>query len=132
MMQVHLGGLQNREIGVLAMYLSGQRRVPDSGDGAPPDEAGRLLYSEGNAARQLSACATCHGKNSDTTRHSSDATAAMAIPRLTGQHGAYIEEQLYRFVDGTRQPGQSPNHPVANQLDDEDIRALTRYLSRVE
>ena len=126
MMQVHLGNLQDRDLAVLARYLGGLRRIPDADNGSPPDETGRLLYVEGIAARNLPACASCHGHGAH-----GDPRAA-PLPRLTGQHATYLESQLDRFLAGARLPGQAPSHPTANRLDDDEIGAVSRYLSRVE
>jgi len=129
MMQVFLAGMEDREIAVLALHFNAQRRTPDSGDADLADEAGRLLYSVGNTARNLPACIACHDKAAEKTGHSSN---AMAVPRLTGQHAAYLEDQLLRFVNGTRLPGQTPKHPVANRLDASEISSVSRYMSRIE
>lgn len=129
MMQVYLAGLDNNEIATLALHLSSQRRLPDTGNDQAPEADGRLLYSEGNAARGLPACATCHGSAAGRTSH---LTNENAIPRLTGQHAAYLEDQLLRFLKGTRLPGQTENHPVANRLESAEIRSVSRFMSRIE
>jgi cytochrome c553 len=54
------------------------------------------------------------------------------MPRLAGQHAAYLERQLNRFVEGDRLPGQTPQHPIADHLEDAEIRAVSRYISRIE
>jgi cytochrome c553 len=125
-MQVRLGNLPDRDLAVLARYLGGLRRMPDSPDGAPPEETGRLLYEEGNAARGLPACSSCHGANTHGDLH------AVPVPRLTAQHASYIEGQLDRFLGGTRLPGQSPRHPLAERLEDSEITSVSRYISRIE
>ena len=126
MMQVYLGNLQDRDLAVLARYFSGLQRVPDAGEGAPPDEAGRRLHIEGDSARGLPACASCHVSGAHGSHR------ATPMPRLTGQHAAYLESQLDRFLAGTRTPGQTPSHPIIDRLEDDEIRSVSRYLSRVE
>jgi cytochrome c553 len=126
MMQVYLGNLQDRDLAILARYFSGLHRVPDAGDGAPPDEAGRRLHMEGDSARGLPACASCHVSGAQASHH------VTPMPRLTGQHAAYLENQMDRFLASTRDPGQTPSHPIVDRLEDDEIRSVSRYLSRIE
>ncbi|RXZ36239.1 cytochrome c4 [Oxalobacteraceae bacterium CAVE-383] len=80
---------------------------------------GEALYSAGDAARNLTACVSCHGAagNSTITQN----------PRLAGQHDAYIMKQLKDFKSGDRSnPIMSP---LAKLLTDDDIRNLAAYLN---
>ncbi|HEY4316046.1 MAG TPA: c-type cytochrome [Herbaspirillum sp.] len=80
---------------------------------------GEALYSNGDAARNLTACVSCHGAagNSTITQN----------PRLAGQHDAYIMKELKDFKGGERNnPIMSP---LAKLLTDDDIRNLAAYLS---
>ena len=128
LMQVFLSGLQNSQIAALATYLSGLRRVPDTGADEPLEESGRLLYNAGNIIRNLPACATCHDGEGQRQSHSD---GVPPIPVLKWQHAAYLEDQLNRFVKGTRLPGQAPRHPFASHLNAAEIHSVSVYLSRV-
>jgi cytochrome c553 len=80
---------------------------------------GEALYSNGDAARNLTACVSCHGAagNSTITQN----------PRLAGQHDAYIMKELNNFKTGDRSnPIMSP---LAKLLTDDDIRNIAAYLS---
>jgi cytochrome c553 len=77
---------------------------------------GAELYSRG--------CAACHGpggEGSDTKE----------IPRLAGQHAAYLARQIYDAVDGRRPELTRSHGKRLESLDFEDVRALTDYLSRI-
>ncbi|MFL9927400.1 c-type cytochrome [Herbaspirillum lusitanum] len=80
---------------------------------------GETLYTNGDSARNIVACVSCHGAagNSTITQN----------PKLAGQHEAYIAKQLTNF----RSPDR--NNPImtpqAKALSDEDIKNLAAYLS---
>jgi cbb3-type cytochrome c oxidase subunit III len=80
---------------------------------------GEALYTNGDNARNIVACVSCHGAagNSTITQN----------PRLAGQHEAYIAKQLMNFRAPERNnPVMSP---LAKALSDEDIRNVAAYLS---
>lgn len=80
---------------------------------------GEALYTNGDNARNIVACVSCHGAagNSTITQN----------PRLAGQHEAYIAKQLMNFRAPERNnPVMSP---LAKALSDDDIRNVAAYLS---
>jgi cytochrome c553 len=80
---------------------------------------GEALFTNGDPARNIIACVSCHGAagNSTITQN----------PKLAGQHAAYLAKQLDNFAGPTR------NNPVmttmAKALTPEDVKNLTAYLS---
>ena len=69
------------------------------------------------------ACQTCHGA-------SAEGDARARIPRLAGQHYAYLRRQIYDAIEGRR-----PNIAIAHRtllahLDQDDVVAVADYLSR--
>jgi cytochrome c553 len=54
-------------------------------------EAGRRIFVDGNTARGVRACASCHGDKAE---------GAAGFPRLAGQRASYVQRQLQVF--GTR------------------------------
>ncbi|MEO5934169.1 MAG: c-type cytochrome [Duganella sp.] len=80
---------------------------------------GGALYTDGDNARGLPACVSCHGANGNST---------IAVnPRLSAQHESYIYKQLVNFTTAER------NQPVmttyAKMLTDEEKRNVAAWLS---
>ena len=70
-------------------------------------------------------CAACHG-------HDGAGNARQAIPRLGGQHYAYLMRQMYDAVDGRRPTLQQVHPRKIEPLDFEQVRAVADYLSRID
>ena len=80
---------------------------------------GEALYTNGDSARNIVACVSCHGAagNSTITQN----------PKLAGQHEAYIAKQLLNFRTPDRNnPVMSP---MAKALSDEDIHNVAAFLA---
>lgn len=91
------------------------------GDGSGDSEAARRLYGEGDAARGIPACASCHG--SDT------ATPASGMPRLAGQDARYLQQQLQAWRSGERRnSADGAMNRIAQALSDDEIRQLAAFL----
>lgn len=94
---------------------------------AKPDAArGGSLFEQGDAARGIVACASCHGAAGDSTIE--------ANPKLAGQHAAYIQRQLidFRKVEGQDAPARvsSVMNPMAAPLTDQDIADISLYIAQ--
>ena len=80
---------------------------------------GEALYTNGDAARGLVACASCHGAAGNST--------ITTNPKLSAQHDAYIVKQLTDFTTPAR------NNPVmttfAKAMTADDMKMLLRNLS---
>lgn len=91
---------------------------PDQPDG--DQELGRRLATEGDPARDLPACLSCHGepKRAD-------------VPHLAGQSAAYLKQQLVLWRSGGR--GQTAHGRmmarVAQRLTPQHIEAVTAYFA---
>ncbi|MDI3295145.1 c-type cytochrome [Janthinobacterium tructae] len=79
---------------------------------------GATLYADGDAARGLPACVSCHGAAGNST--------ITINPKLAGQHESYIYKQLVDFTTPER------NQPVmttyAKMLSDADKKNIAAYL----
>jgi len=102
-----------------------------AGAASKPDVAkGSQLYSQGDAARGIIACATCHGEAGNST--------IPANPNLAGQPHEYLYKQLvdFKVKEGAQAPARSgaegaptPMTAMAGPLTDEDIRNVAAYLA---
>ena len=80
---------------------------------------GATLYADGDAARGLPACVSCHGAAGNST--------IVVNPKLAGQHENYIYKQLVDFT--TPQRNQPVMTTYAKMLSDEDKKNVAAYLS---
>lgn len=104
-------------MGALADYYSQQ--APAAGPSGDPAEIGRgrAIYTGGDSARGIPACAACHGP---------DAAGTDAFPRLAGQHVQYLIKQLRSFQNNMR--NVAVMHGVAQGLQASDMEAVAAYL----
>ena len=96
-------------------HAADDKKAPVKADPAK----GEALYTNGDSARNIVACVSCHGAagNSTITQN----------PKLAGQHEAYIAKQLLNFRTPDRNnPVMSP---MAKALSDEDIHNVAAFLA---
>ena len=79
---------------------------------------GATLYADGDAARGLPACVSCHGAAGNST--------ISVNPKLAGQHENYIYKQLVDFT--TPQRNQPVMTTYAKMLSDADKKNVAAYL----
>jgi cytochrome c553 len=106
-----------QDIADVAWYVS--QLEADSSRGV-----GEGVYVERGAKIYAGRCASCHGKDAE-------GSDTKAVPRLAGQHAAYLARQIYDTVEG-RRPKLTQSHgwrfePFAY----EDVLGLSDYLSRI-
>jgi len=103
--------------------LAGPASAADAAHTAAAPKAdpakGGSLYDTGDNARNLPACASCHGVAGNST--------IATNPRLAGQVGAYLHKQLIDFTSPARaQPIMST---YAKMLSEEEKANIAAYLS---
>jgi cytochrome c553 len=81
-------------------------------------------HVERGAAIYQSQCASCHGK-------SGEGDARKEVPRLAGQHAAYLARQIYDAVDARRPALASTHRKRLAPLGFEEVLGVTDYLSRL-
>ncbi len=85
---------------------------------------GEQLFTNGDAARGIIACASCHGPGGNS--------AGAANPKLAGQHPEYLYKELgnFKVKDGAKKPERiSPiMNPLVTQLTTEEMRNIAAYL----
>ncbi len=113
-------GLTNEEIRALGTYFA--QKKPKAYNVADQDLAavGRYIYHKGNSYSGVAACASCHGPTGEGTAQ---------LPRLAGQHAAYVESQLKEFNKRERTNDNAVMHAIASKLTELEMRAVSVYLS---
>ncbi len=105
-----------QEIADIAAYLSGLPVNPDNGKGDGDKLArGREIYDKG--------CADCHGDKGE-------GDAEKFYPRVSGQHYRYLLRESLMIRDGERRNANPHMVRVIKNYSDEDIAAVSDYMSR--
>jgi len=93
-------------------------------------DAGKKLFKDGgtSASGDIPPCSSCHGD---------DAKGNGQFPRLAGQPDDYI---LRKLLNWTKERGQDPAkpdtsaimQPIAHELNEQQVRAVAAYLTRLQ
>ncbi|WP_298231796.1 c-type cytochrome, partial [uncultured Azohydromonas sp.] len=112
--------LPSSQLRLLAAYFAAR---PAELAGGPGGDAGRRLYLDGDARRNVPACAGCHGARPE------DATAP-TTPILHGQPAPYLAHQLRLWRSGLRDNSvDGLMNKVVEPLSDTDIEAVAAFLA---
>lgn len=122
-MDKQMADLSGNDIVELASYYSLQQLVTLPKQDLALSEAGRSIYMLGSPERGVAACAVCHGPR---------ARGGKLLPRLAGQHARYIAMQLNRFAAQSRTTDQTLMHSVAAKMTEDEIRAVSYFLSGLD
>lgn len=112
----------NQDLLDIAAYFARQKQMKGAG---ATNEAGKKLFLEGDPARGIYGCITCHGE-SGKGRSPDNAL----FPVIGGQHKDYLVKQITDLRTGSRK-----NDPagmmagVAKAMTDSEIEAVSAYLS---
>lgn len=86
-------------------------------------EQGGDLYRNGNLSREVSACVACHGPYGEGNKPAT-------YPSLHSQHADYLIKTLTDFKNGQRSNNrENMMHMIATKMTDEDIKAVSYYIS---
>lgn len=115
--------LSDAEIITVARYFNTQ--TPSASVNTSPVTQDRQtaehLYRRGDSARGIPACSSCHGANGE---------GSSGIPRLAGQHAAYLEIQLLDFKRGVRvNDAEGVMRSIVSAMTEREIHALARYFA---
>jgi cytochrome c553 len=103
----------------VADYYSGLKPMAASPPATALAVRGRAFFLKGNPAEHVQACQSCHGANGE---------GAGAAPRIAGQHGEYLRNQLEWLRLALR--ASETMHANTNNLTDDQINALVAYLAK--
>ncbi len=113
--------LSDEDMQDLAAYYAAQTIQPKEAD---PDlvERGRSLYRGGDPGKGIPACIACHGPTGQ-------GNPLAGYPVVAAQHATYTASALKAYRAGERRSdGNQMMRNVANNMSDEDIRAVASYL----
>jgi cytochrome c553 len=124
--------LSDADMRDLASYYAAL--APKPAGQADADSRGAQLYLVGDPAQGIPPCQGCHGPAGlGPQPHPSSAPQPpwATFPHLRGQSGLYVTKQLGDFKSGARAGSSNAKvmHGIAATLDDDDMQALSTYLS---
>lgn len=112
--------LAEDEMRALGVYFSQKKPLAYTVRDEDLGAVGRYIYHKGNSFSGVAACSGCHGPKGDGT---------IQLPRLAGQHAAYLEGQLKDFNKRERTNDNAVMHAIASKLTDLEIHAVSVYIS---
>jgi cytochrome c553 len=116
-------GMKDEEFRGLAAWFSNRKPAFRQPSDAELADVGKYIFSKGNAFAGVPACASCHGPKGYGTQQ---------LPRLAGQHPAYLESQLKEFGDRERTNDNAVMHSVASKLTALETHAVAVYIGGLQ
>ena len=110
--------LSNQNIDAIAAYYASQPAVAGAPSTSPETTAGATIYTEGISSESVPPCMSCHGEKAEGNG---------PIPRLAGQHQAYLTRQLEAFASMAR--ANEIMHENSKDLTAEQISEVSAYLA---
>lgn len=111
--------LTDDQIKGLAAYFARQKPKPNAIGDARLVSAGKQIFENGLAARNIPACSSCHG----TKGQGND-----RFPRLADQHADYLVKQLQVFQRTDERPEGSVMKEIAHSLTFENMQNVAAFL----
>lgn len=115
--------LTDGEITALAQFFAAKKPKSRRPGDAELAAVGKYIYVKGNKYAGVPACASCHGPAAHGT---------VQLPRLAGQHPAYLEAQLKEFNKRARTNDNAVMHTIASKLTELEIVSVSVYLGGLE
>jgi cytochrome c553 len=110
--------LSDPTIDGIAAYYASQTSVAGQPSASPETATGKKIFTEGIPSESVPACMACHGENAEGNG---------PIPRLAGQHQAYLARQLEAFQSMAR--ANEIMHENSKDLTPQQISEVTTYLA---
>jgi cytochrome c553 len=122
-MQAMVSDLSADDMRLLGMYFESKPSRTHAVADPELAQVGRFVYNRGNPFSGVAACADCHG----AAGHGTD-----KLPRLGGQHAAYVENQLKAFSKRERTNDNAVMHTIASKLTELELKAVASYISGLQ
>jgi len=110
--------LSDPTIEAIAAYYAAQPPVAGEPGASPEIAAGKKIFAEGIPSQGVPPCMACHGDK---------AQGNGPIPRLAGQHPAYLARQLAAFASNAR--ANEIMHQNSKNLTPDQISEVTAFLA---
>lgn len=110
--------LSEADISELSAYFAAQKSQPESGEVPSKGEA---IYRAGIAAKEVPACAACHGPEGQ-------GNAPAGFPLVRGQYAAYTVKALSDYAAGVRGEN-TPMRTIAARLSEDEMKAVAAYIA---
>ncbi|MBD9356575.1 c-type cytochrome [Methylomonas albis] len=122
-MNVMAADLTPEDMADIAAYFASQQIM--RGERIADNPLAKNLFVNGDAARDLPACASCHGENGK-----GKVVDNVIYPVIGGQRRVYLRSQLTNWKLGERKNSpEAVMNKVAKSLNDDELNALVEYLS---
>ncbi|MBL0142151.1 MAG: c-type cytochrome [Betaproteobacteria bacterium] len=116
-----LANVKSGDIPALTAHFAAQKQAPGKVENAALATAGRKLFTDGNEATGVPACAGCHLDNG---------LGNDRYPRIAGQHQAYAIKEMMDFKSGARNNDKGRvMRVVAERLTEEEIKAAAEFMA---
>jgi cytochrome c553 len=113
--------LSDADMKNIAAYLEKQTHKGGTARNKDSIELGKSIYRGGIAAKNVPACAACHGP--------AGAGIPVQYPRIGGQWAEYTNTQLMNFRVGDRKNIQM--NTIAAKLNDKEMQAVADYIAGI-
>ena len=104
----------------LGQFYASRPPHKEAAKDAPLAAVGQYIYHQGNKFSGVPSCASCHG---------AEGAGSNALPRLAGQHAAYLDNQLKQFNKRERNNDNAVMHTVVEKMTALEMAAVSEYLS---
>lgn len=112
--------LSEEDIRNVSAFYAGKAAKPGFAKNKDTVMLGEKIWRGGIAERSVPACAGCHSPTG--------AGIPAQYPRLSGQHGDYVEAQMTAFRSGAR-ANNAIMTAVAARMSDAEIKAVSDYVA---
>ena len=112
--------LSPEDMAALGQFYASRPPHKEAPKDAPLALVGQYIYQAGNKFSGVPACASCHGPQG---------AGSNALPRLAGQHAAYLDNQLQQFGKRERNNDNAVMHAVVEKMTPLEMAAVAEYLS---
>lgn len=112
----------------IAAYFASQKQMQGSHTGHYPQ--GESLFLQGDPARDIPACRSCHGENGKGKIGKGKIEEQVVYPVIGGQRKVYLRTQLVNWKLGERKNSpQAVMNKIAKQLSEDELESLIDYIS---
>lgn len=122
-MNAMAASLSDADIADIGAWYAQHKIKPEP---AEKNELGQKIYRNGIPAKQIPACAACHGPKGE-------GNPSAGYPLLGGQYSSYVGKILhdYKAVERSSDPNEIMR-TIANRLSTDEINAVSDYVSGLQ